>query len=176
VSKKGQGFQWGSVSGSSYLNIRNVTLRGQVHPVSLIQLRPDHIVQISYLVILPNQRRCKRTISQGMTVSLHVDGRRTRQTELGMCFDGGHHATEHVCRDHVNLVQEYETPFSRRQKLHHLLGLIRPIVSVRDHRIRGDDDPAFTSELHVVPNGYGSITPRHAVRKSPCAPSLSDRL
>ena len=57
----------GSVSGSSYLNIGNVTLRGQVHPVSLIQLRPDHIVQVSYLVIFPNQRRCIQTISQGMT-------------------------------------------------------------------------------------------------------------
>ena len=108
--------------------------------------------------------------------SVNRNGRRTRQPELGMCFDGGHHASEHVCRNHMNLVQEYETPFSRRQKLHHLLRFIGPVMSVRDHRIRGDNDPAFTRELHVMSNRVGSITPRRADRRPPYAPSLSDRL
>ena len=53
----------------------------------------------------------------------------------------------------MHLVQKNESPFSRRKELHHLLRLIGPVVSVRDHRIRGNDDPAFTRELHVIQNG-----------------------
>jgi hypothetical protein len=93
----------------------------------------------------------QRSISQGM-ISARPDGRHTRQAELGMRFDGGHHATEHVCRHHMYLVQENETPLSRREEFHHFLRFVRPIVSVCDHRICGNDHPAFSRELHVIHN------------------------
>ena len=48
-------------------------------------------------------------------------------------------------------------------------------MSVRNHRIRGDDDTAFSRELDVI-HDESVRSPRDADRKPPYALSLFDRL
>ena len=75
--------------------------------------------------------------------------RLTGKSEFRVRFDGGDDATEHGRRHNVHLVQQDEPPFARRQKFHHLLRLVRPIVGIRHHGVRGHDDATFPGELET---------------------------
>jgi hypothetical protein len=64
-----------------------------------------------------------------------------------MGFDSGYDPTKHGRRYNVHFVQQYKPPFSRCQELHHLFRLMRPVVRICNHRIRGDHDAALSCKL-----------------------------
>jgi hypothetical protein len=90
------------------LNIGNVTFGSEVHPVRLIELGPDHVVQIGNLIILPNQRRL--IPGSGlipMTTSAVLPAAQTKltcQSQLGMSLDRRDDTTKHGSRNNVHLV------------------------------------------------------------------------
>lgn len=129
---------------TTYLDIRNVTLGSEVHPVRLVQLRTNHVIQVRDLVILAHERRCDE---RQCNVDARIKPMRTCQTELGVCLDGCHHTTEHRSWYDVHFVQENKAPFSGCEEFHHLLRLVRAVVGVRHHGIRRDDYAAVACEL-----------------------------
>lgn len=76
-----------------------------------------------------------------------ADIERTCQPELGMGLDGRYHPAEHGSGNYVHFVQKDKSPFSGCQELHHLLGLVRPIVRIRDHGVGRNDYATITGEL-----------------------------
>lgn len=76
--------------------------------------------------------------------------KRTCEAELGMCLDGGYDATEHRRRHNVHFVQQDEAPLARRQEVHHLLRLVRPVVCVCDHGVRRYHDAAIARKLAPI--------------------------
>ena len=65
-----------------------------------------------------------------------------------MGLDGRYHPAEHCSGDYMHFVQKDKTPFTGRQELHHLLGLVRPIVRIRDHGVGRYNDATITGELN----------------------------
>lgn len=111
----------------AYLYSGDVSFRGQLHPVRFVQLRSNHVVQVFDLVILSHKGR--------------------RQTKLRVRLDRGDDSSEHGRWHHVHFVQQHEAPFAGREELHHLLGLVRSILRIRHHGVRGHDDTRFAGKL-----------------------------
>ena len=47
----------------AYLHVGDVAFCGEVHPVGLVQLGSDHVVQVRYLIILTDERGCQQPMS-----------------------------------------------------------------------------------------------------------------
>jgi hypothetical protein len=64
-----------------------------------------------------------------------------------MRLDLRHDPPKHRRRYDMHLIQQDEPPLARCEEVHHLLTVVRTFLSVRDHRVGGDDDAGFAGEL-----------------------------
>jgi len=77
----------------------------------------------------------------------------TSQSQFGMSLDRTDGSPEDVGWSDVNLVEQKESPLSRREELHHLGRRVRSFRGVGDHRVGRDHDSSVSSELIVVEAG-----------------------
>lgn len=47
----------------------------------------------------------------------------------------------------MHFIQQDESPFSGSEEIHHLLRIMRPFLSIRDHRVGGYNDAGVSCEL-----------------------------
>lgn len=64
-----------------------------------------------------------------------------------MGLDSGDDSTEHGGGNDVNLVKEDESPLARGEKVHHLLRIVRALLTIGDHRVGRDYDSSVADEL-----------------------------
>jgi hypothetical protein len=75
---------------SADLYVGDMTLLCQIHPICLIEFGPDHVIEINDFVVLTNK-------SSG-------------EPQFRVCLDGCDNLPEHCCGDHVDLVEQDESP------------------------------------------------------------------
>ena len=81
-----------------------MSLLGQVHPVRLIQLGPNEVVEIPDLLVLPDQGSYKQTRVLVLASNDVKNGKLTSQTELGMCLHSADTLPELVGGRYVHLI------------------------------------------------------------------------
>ena len=86
----------------THLNVSDVTLGGKVHPVRLIQLGPDHVIEVRDLVILSDERSYIPSINFNNNSCGQQNV--TCETQLRMCLDRRDDSTEHGGRHDVDFV------------------------------------------------------------------------
>mmetsp|Transcript_5046 Transcript_5046/g.20160 ORF Transcript_5046/g.20160 Transcript_5046/m.20160 type:complete len:311 (+) Transcript_5046:2564-3496(+) len=89
-------------------HVAKVAPRGQIHPVRLVQLRADQVVQVVNLAVLADQRGGEAELR----VRLHVL----------------HHAAEGLGRRLVDLVEDHEAPLAALDLLHQSRGHFRALL------------------------------------------------
>lgn len=113
-----------------YLDISDMALSSQVHPVCLEKFRANHIVQIRNPVVFSYKGGS--------------------EAKLGVSLDSCDDFPEHSGRDYVHLIKQDKTPFAAREEVHHFLGVMRSVTGVRDHGIGRDDDTTLACKLGGV--------------------------
>lgn len=103
----------------SHLNVSDVTFGGEIHPIRLIQLGPDHIVEVRNLVVLSDKSSYMSLVHPGN--GAHDQDNVTCEPQLRMSLDCRNDSTEHCGRHDMDFVQKDEAPLARCQELHHLL-------------------------------------------------------
>lgn len=115
------------VGGRTNLNAGNVTLRSKIHPVGFVELGPDEVVEIRDPIVLSHERSWREE-RRGRSaraprlsfVTLELEDELTGQSQLSMSLNRTDGSPEDVGGSDVDLVEQEESPFSRREEVHHL--------------------------------------------------------